>query len=64
MCDAEAAESVKDITKAIKKAKARARVAVRARQNEDMRHERKMDPRRYWFKLNQWLGKQKWGYQV
>ena len=28
-------ESVKDITKAIKKAKARARVAVRARRNED-----------------------------
>ena len=54
-------ESVKDITKAIKKAKARARVAVRARRNEDMRNERKTNPRRYWFKVNQWLGKQKRG---
>ena len=52
---------MKDITKAIKKAKARARVAVRARRNEDMRNERKTNPRRYWFKVNQWLGKQKRG---
>ena len=54
-------ESVKGITKTIKKAKVRARISARSRRNEDIANERKTNPRRYWFKLNQWLGKQKRG---
>ena len=54
-------ESVKVITKMIKKAKARARVSARSRRNESMRNERTTNPGRYWFKMNQFLGKQKRG---
>ena len=39
-------ESVKGITKTIKKAKARARISARSRRNKDIAYERKTNPRR------------------
>lgn len=53
--------SDKWIRKEIRKKKVQVRLRIRERRNESLEEERRKNPRRYWSKVNQMLGKQRRG---